>query len=250
MKQTEVYIKSTIDGTMQPSLLYKSESEQRPLIVGLHTWSYDRFNQVEYMVSYAEEYDFNLILPEFRGPNLSSNPQCTLACGSLPAKQDIIDAAEFAVNECSADKDNVYLLGGSGGGHMALLIAGYRPDYFKAIGSFVPITELSRWVDENPEYTEHIIACCSNDSREMAFRSPMSYIDNIAKSNTKIFHGKYDPSVPFMHSVRLYNEILAKHPDASVYLDIFDGGHEMNMQVAMDWVMSQYKKAKTQSLTK
>ena len=46
MQQREILIKSTMDGTMQPSLFYKSESnEKRPLLVGLHTWSYDRFTR-------------------------------------------------------------------------------------------------------------------------------------------------------------------------------------------------------------
>ena len=70
----EILIRSTLDGSMQPSLYRKSPSEgKRPLLVGLHTWSYDRFNQVNDLLPVAEEYDFNLILPEFRGPNLTDN---------------------------------------------------------------------------------------------------------------------------------------------------------------------------------
>jgi len=133
MIQTEIYVKSTIDGTMQPSLLYASQNKNRPLLVGLHSWSYDRFNQVEYMLPYAEKYDFNLLLPEFRGPNLSTNPDCTKACGSIYAKQDIIDATDYAVKECEADNSAVFLLGGSGGGIVAAArgkagIAVYAPE--------------------------------------------------------------------------------------------------------------------------
>lgn len=40
----EVWISSTMDGTRQPSLFYQAEGENRPLLVGLHTWSYDRYN--------------------------------------------------------------------------------------------------------------------------------------------------------------------------------------------------------------
>ena len=70
MEQQEIYIKSTLDGTLQPSLFYKSTSAQkRPLLVGLHTWSFDRFNQIHNMLPMAEKYDFNLLLPEFRGAN-------------------------------------------------------------------------------------------------------------------------------------------------------------------------------------
>jgi len=68
MTQQELYIRSTLDGTMQPSLFFRSPSaEKRPLLVGLHTWSFDRFNQIGNMLPLAEKYDFNLLLPEFRG---------------------------------------------------------------------------------------------------------------------------------------------------------------------------------------
>ena len=58
----------------------------------------------------------------------------------------------------------------------------------------------------------------------------------------KIFHGKYDPVVSVLHSKRLYAMIDEYNPNASVYLDIFDGGHEMDMEVAAHWIASQYQK--------
>ena len=54
MEQTEILIKSTIDGTMQPSLFYSASKSKRPLLVSLHTWSYNRFNRIETMVPFAE----------------------------------------------------------------------------------------------------------------------------------------------------------------------------------------------------
>jgi len=249
MNQEEIFVKSTIDGSMQPSLLYRSKNFGRPLLVGLHTWSYDRYNQVYSMVESAQQYDFNLLLPEFRGPNLTENPIRNEACGSLLAKQDIKDAVDYCVKEVGVDKENIFLLGASGGGHMALLMAGFCPEYFKAIGAFVGITDLEKWAEESDEYREHILSCCNNDKEEMKKRSPMSYIETIAKANLKIFHGKYDNSVPFTHSMRLYNEIISNYPDARVYLEIFDGGHQMDMEDAMRWLLSQYKKVERGTVT-
>lgn len=249
MKQTEILVKSTIDGSMQPSLLFKSPNKNRPLLVGLHSWSYDRFNQVEYMLPYAENYDFNLLLPEFRGPNLEDNPHCTEACGSESAKQDIADATDYATEICCADRENIFLLGGSGGGHMALLVAGYCPEKYKAIGAFAAICNLDRWKDEDYHYTKHILACCSNSKEEMLKRSPVSYIDTIAKANLKIFHGKWDHIVPYTHSKDLYDSVIAKYPDCKVYLDIFDGKHDMDLEKAMYWLMSQYTKSTAKEIT-
>ncbi len=250
MEQREIRIRSSMDGTLQPSLFYKSTSSgKRPLLVGLHTWSFDRFNQIKNMLPVAEKYDFHLLLPEFRGKNLKSNPHCTFACGSEYAKQDIKDAIDHLLEKEEIDRENIFLLGLSGGGHMALLMAGFCPEYFKAIAAYVPITDLARWTKENPNYASHVSACCSNDTDEMLKRSPITYLDSIAKANLKIFHGKKDPIVPVSHSMTFYNAITEKYPNASVYLDIFDGGHEIDMQTAEYWIMSQYKKADKTKIT-
>jgi poly(3-hydroxybutyrate) depolymerase len=242
---TEIQIPSSYDGTLQPSLLHLSDSpEKRPLLVGLHTWSYDRFNQVNDLLPFAKEMDFNLILPEFRGPNLTTNPSPTMACASEAAMRDIRDAVEYVLAQGWADPDHVFLYGASGGGHMALMMAGYCPDLFEAIASFVPITDLEAWAGQNPYYTPHILACTESDPAQMAKRSPMSYLEGIARANVKIFHGKYDPSVPFTHSVNLFNAILAQNPTARVFLDIFDGGHDTDLHKTKCWFDSQYHHTK------
>ncbi len=249
MKQTEFLIQSTIDSSMQPSLFYKSETKgKRPLLVGLHTWSRDRFNQIDNMLPYCEKYDFNLLLPEFRGKNLTTNPDCKDACGSLLAKQDIKDAIDYAVEQ-NIDPENIFLLGLSGGGHMALLMAGFCPEYFKAIGAYVPITNLVKWAEQNENYRPHVLACCGGDVSQMEKRSPISYIDTIAKANLKIFHGKFDPVVPVSQSLELYDVLMDKYPDARVFLDIFDGGHEIDMDAAFYWLISQYQAVNKVSVT-
>lgn len=240
MEQKELLIKSTLDGTMQPSLFYHAKGENRPLLVGLHTWSFDRFNQIKNMLPYAEKYDFNLLLPEFRGSNTLSNKNCTYACGSEYAKRDIKDAIDYVIGAEGVDPDNVFLLGLSGGGHMALLMAGYCPDYFKAMGAYVPITDLKKWTEQNANYKAHVLACCSNCDDEMAARSPISYVDTIAKANLKIFHGKYDSVVPVIQSIEFYQQVFEKYPKSRVFLDIFDGGHQIDMEAAMYWLLSQY----------
>ena len=131
---------------------------------------------------------------------------------------------------------------------MALLIAGMCPERFKAIGAFVPITDLVVWGQQNEYYQAHVQACCG-DEEEMKKRSPITYLDTIAKANLKIFHGKRDPVVPVSHSLTLFNEILDKHPNARVYLDVFDGGHQMDMEVAEHWILSQYDGAKNVQVT-
>lgn len=250
MEQKEIWVRSSMDGTLQPSLFYRSDVKgKRPLLIGLHTWSYDRFNQIDNMLPVAERNGFHLLLPEFRGPNLKSNTDCTKACGSDYAKQDIKDAIDHLLAHEDVDEDNVFLLGLSGGGYMALLMAGMWPAFFKAIGAYVPITDLAKWVEENAAYRGHVMACCGESAKELLRRSPISYVDTIAKANLKIFHGKYDKVVPVSHSLTLYHTLTEKYPKAAVYLDIFDGGHEIDMKTAEYWILSQYQKIEKTKVT-
>ena len=249
MEQTEILIPSTLDGTLQPSLFYRASKPDRPLLVGLHTWSFDRFNQIENMLPFAEKQDFHLLLPDFRGPNRAKNPNCHKACGSVYAKQDIKDAIDYLIEHEGIDEKNIFLLGASGGGHMALLMAGYCPERFRAIASFVPITDLAKWAEQTPKYGEHVRACCGDDPAEMAARSPVTYLDKIATANLKIFHGKRDSLVPVSHSIELFCKIQERYPTSRVFLDIFDGGHQLDIKQAEYWILSQYLGKKRDNVT-
>lgn len=244
----QIDVVSTLDGSSQPSLYYPARGEKRPLIVGLHTWSFDRYNQIDNLLPVAQKYDFNLLLPEFRGPNLKTNPICTEACASPLAVRDTLDAIEYVCRDGSVDTDSIFLIGLSGGGHMALMVAAHAPELFRAVASYVPITDLAAWCDENENYRPHVLACCT-DRAEMLRRSPISYLDSIARANLKIFHGKFDPVVPVSHSIRLYSAIMERHPTSRVFLDIFDGGHEIDMNTAVYWLLSQYEKKELSVVT-
>ncbi len=246
----EIEVLSSLDNSLQPSLFFKAEGdEKRPLLVGLHTWSYNRFNQVENMLPYAKKYNFHLLLPEFRGANIPTNPNCEKACGSDYAIQDIFDAINYVKSRYSVDEENIFLLGASGGGFASLLCGAKEPKTFKAIGAFVPICDLLAWKKEAPGYGEQAYICCGNSESEMARRSPVTYFKELSQANVKIFHGKFDNVVPFTQSVNLYLKIMEYNPTARVFLDLFDGGHEMDIEVAFSWLISQYEKAKLTSVT-
>ena len=134
----EIYVKSSLDGSDQPSMFYKAEGECRPLLVGLHTWSYDRRNQMDNLLPLAKKHGFDLLLPEFRGPNLVGNPNREKACGSEYAVADVVDAIEYVTRVYGSDKSRVLLIGLSGGGHMALMMAGTHPELFLATAAPPP----------------------------------------------------------------------------------------------------------------
>ena len=89
----------------------------------------------------SKTYGWAFINPDFRGPN-----RTPMACGSDAAVADIADAVGYAKRMANIDERRIYLLGGSGGGYMALVMAHRQPKGTgSAISSWVPITDLAAW---------------------------------------------------------------------------------------------------------
>lgn len=239
----EILVRSMLDGTSQPSLFFHPGcGEAAPLVVGLHTWSYDRFNQEKNYLPLCEEYGFSLLLPDFRGPNLVSNPNRAEACGSDLARQDVIDAVKFVSENYPIDRENVFLLGCSGGGHMALLAAEAAVELFRAVEVWCAVSDLVKWHEFQPEcerdYSPHIEACLGGTPAERfgeyVKRSPARHVGPLKDIPVSIHHGRHDPVVPFRHSVELAKNIVATG-NGRVYLDIFDGGHEQLPHHSFEW---------------
>lgn len=62
------------------------------------------------------------------------------------------------------------------------------------------------------------------------------------KNAILIYYGKFDRVVSGQQHLGLYAEIMRIDSGSRVFLDVFDGGHEINMEVAIAWLLSQYKK--------
>lgn len=253
----EIFTDSSIDGSREPSLFFLPENNQPdagfPLLVGLHTWSHDRFNQVDRMLPFCMERGWALLLPEFRGPNLTSNPRCRLAAGSILAGQDVFDAVQMVLSKFPIDRSKLFLLGGSGGGMMALLLAGRKPDFFSAVSAWCPITDLERWHVENQAYLPHVEACCGgapsdSNREEYNVRSAIFHAETLRRVRLCIHHGRHDPVVPYTHSLRIAQKIgFDKAPD--FFFELFDGGHELRYSRAFNWFDSFQTNDKSSALS-
>src|SRR5690606_18796175 len=131
------------DGVEQPSIWYAPDIPgKKPLLVGLHTWS-SSYNSAGGDAIYAEwciKQGWAFIHPHFRGPN--HTPQ---AMGSDRAVQDIVEAVEWARKQTAIDETRIYLIGGSGGGHMSLLMAGRHPEIWAAVSAWCGISDINAW---------------------------------------------------------------------------------------------------------
>ena len=220
-------IPSSKDGSLQKVIYWRPESAARlvdgsavPLIVFLHSWS-GGFEQGSPWIDRAKKLGWVLIAPDFRGPN--NRPE---ACASDLASQDILDAVAYARRDARIDETRIYLVGGSGGGHMSLVMAARAPELWAAVSAWVPISDLAAWHAESKtrknNYAKMLEQSCGGapgpaTEAEYRHRSPLFHLA-AAKGvpldiNTGI-HDGHTGSVPVSHSLRAFNALAS--PDKQV----------------------------------
>lgn len=217
-----VQITSSADGTQQPSNYWMPEEAGKrvPLLVGLHTWS-SSYTQETYSLDYLKECrarGWAVIFPNFRGPN--KQPE---ACGSDLALTDIRDAVDWMCERTAIDPSRIYVVGVSGGGHMALLCAARYPKLWAAVSSWVPPADLAAWhgqaAAQGRVYADHLAAVCGGapgDSEEVDLeyrhRSPVHRLAETKDVRIEIAAGILDghgTSVPISHTLDSFN-VLAR----------------------------------------
>lgn len=222
---TEVSVVSSLDGAEQPVLYWapeKAESKSMPLFVFLHSWSGNYKQDNSKWLREAVKRNWIYLHPDFRGPN--SSPQ---ACGSRFARQDILDAMDWATRKFKIDPSRVYLAGTSGGGHMAMLMAGHHPDRFSAVSAWVGISDLAEWYefhtrDGKPgRYAQMILKSLGGPPGEFKERdadyrdrSPRFHLHKVGDLPIELCAGVRDGhsgSVPIMHSLLAFNVIAKAH---------------------------------------
>ena len=241
-KRLEVRIRSSADHSLQPSYYFCPDGlarggEKVPLLVALHSWSYGYtgLDLASWALEEAQKRGWAMLYPHFRGPNWT--PQ---ACGSDLAVQDIADAVRWAIARGDVDPDRVYILGGSGGGHMALLMAGRHPGLWAGVYAACPPADLARWHaqclaqpegNSNRVYAKNLVDACGGTPaerpREYAKRSATTHLSAARGVPIQISTGIHDGhvfrgaehSVPPGHSVRCFN-ILATPEDRISEADI------------------------------
>lgn len=193
----------------------------RPLLVGLHSWSagYNQPSNGPVYAKWAVSQGWHFIHPHFRGPNLTPD-----ALGSDLAVQDIVDAVEHMKKSAQVDATRIYLVGASGGGHMALLMAARHPEIWAGVSSWVPISDVATWHAEHvkngvpDKYAKNIESALGGPPdtpsrrEDAAKRSPLTSLSNAKGVALDINHGIHDGrvgSVPFRHSLLAFNQVAA-----------------------------------------
>lgn len=220
-------VRSSVDDSSQPSrLLPAAGPHPRPLLVALPTWMGDWTQNLDGFFQEARTRGWHCLQPNARGANCT--PQ---ACASPLAMRDVIDAMAWVADHYPVDETRVYLAGGSGGGHLAMMLAATYPERFTAVSAWCGITDLEAWHEENRArddadgYAGHIEACLGGSPGTPGFtsaarsRSPRHHLANAAGLPLDISAGVRDGrdgSVPFWHSVWAFNVLAEAQGDRAV----------------------------------
>lgn len=216
----EITVVNSLDGVAEPVwFLPNPSSEPAPLLVHLHSWS-ARLGAGSLARECAKR-GWAFLSPNFRGPN--NRPE---ACASPFAVRDILDAVAYAQKNTRIDPRRIYLVGGSGGGHMTLMMAQAAPQLWSAVSAWVPITDLADWhafsKKQGSNYHKMLEQACGGPpspatAAEYRSRSPLFHLDRAAGLRIDIQVGIRDGhkgSVPVSNSLRAFNALAAANGKA------------------------------------
>lgn len=219
---------SSGDNASQPAMFYAPQRSENnaamPLLVALHTWGSD-FDQSD-SIPYANWCIVNgwaFVHPHFRGANDKAS-----AMGSELVIADILGAVEYARQRANIDTGRIYLIGESGGGYAALLMAGRAPNMWAGVSAWAAPIDMNAFHDESStrglRFAGNIVRACggeplpgSNAAAECARRSASTYLTAARDVPVDINAGIHDGhdgggSVAISHSLNAFN-LLADPAD-------------------------------------
>ena len=245
LRLSEITIPSSMDGKDQLVVIgvpeVYAEGKATALLVGLHTWSSDGRQMAGTYGNEAMKRGWLLVLPQFRGPMAGATSDPREGGGSILAQRDVMDAIAYMRAAYTVAPRRIYMVGASGGGHMACLMACKYPDVFAAVTAWCPITDLREWYAQGDSYAANIEAICGGKpgaTPEVDFeylrRSPRSFITNAAGTHLLIGHGDRDETVYPEQSWNTFRE-LRSLPQHGVVFDCWSGGHEAKTTEGLEW---------------
>lgn len=264
----EITYPCSSDKSMQKAMWYSPADKGKavPLLVGLHTWSGD-YKQSTGNAYYkeAKKRGWACIFPNFRGPNWTPDAMC-----SDKAVQDIVDAVEYAKKHAKIDPKRIYLCGASGGGLMAMMMAGRHPEIWAGVSAWCGISDIKAWhaynVKRKSKYFKDIEKAIGGNpdtnkeaAAEAAKRSPLSYLKNTKKLPLDIWHGTGDKVVPASEGENAFKaaadgqamvdtehpatvgryKIISRKTSGNTRLTITNSGHTIFYPVAIEWLSFQ-----------
>lgn len=140
---------------------------------------------------------------------------------------DCVAGIEWLFEKGITQKDKLFLVGGSYGGYMSLLLHGRHGEYFKAVVDIFGPSDLFTFVNSVPRHWKPIMERWLGDPERDKERfikdSPVTYLDGMTKPML-VIQGAKDPRVVKEESDQIVAKLREKGRDVE-YLVLEDEGH-------------------------
>ncbi|WP_106495403.1 S9 family peptidase [Lentibacillus sp. Marseille-P4043] len=232
MVEPEVISYKSYDGMEIESLLFKADPE----LDNGHTifWPHGGPQAAERktfrsMFQCFLNRGYSIFAPNFRGSTGYGSSFVKLVeqdWGEGP-RLDCVAGIEWLFANNISDRDKLFLVGGSFGGYMALLLHGRHPEYFKAVVDIFGPSDLFTFVNSVPPHWKPImerwIGDPERDKERFVKDSPVTYLDGMVKPML-VIQGAKDPRVVKEESDQIVEKLRDKGRDVD-YFVMEDEGH-------------------------
>ncbi|EQB37095.1 peptidase S9 [Virgibacillus sp. CM-4] len=172
---------------------------------------------------------YSIFAPNFRGSSGYGSSFVKMVeqdWGEGP-RLDCIAGIEWLFENNISSQDKLFLVGGSYGGYMALLLHGRHPEYFKAVVDIFGPSDLFTFVTSVPPHWKPImdrwLGDPERDKERFIKDSPVTYLDGMKKPML-VIQGAKDPRVVKEESDQIVAKLEKEGRDVE-YLVLEDEGH-------------------------
>lgn len=172
---------------------------------------------------------YTIFAPNFRGSTGYGASFTKLVEGDWGEgpRLDCVHGIEWLFDKGITNKEKLFVVGGSYGGYMTLLLAGRHPEYFRATVDIFGVSNLFTFINSVPEHWKPImkrwLGDPITDKERLEKDSPITYLDKMIKPML-VIQGANDPRVVKEES----DQIVAALQENGVnveYLVLDDEGH-------------------------
>ncbi|NBD27186.1 S9 family peptidase [Paenibacillus glycinis] len=181
------------------------------------------------MFQFMLAYGYNIFAPNFRGSTGYGSEFVKMVEGDWGEgpRLDCLAGMDWLFDQGISSRDKLFVVGGSYGGYMTLLLAGRHPDYFRAAVDIFGPSNLFTFIDSVPEdwkpLMERWLGHPERDKERLTKDSPITYLKQMVKPML-VIQGANDPRVVKAESDQIVAALQAQGTDVE-YLVLEDEGH-------------------------
>ncbi|MCL6626491.1 S9 family peptidase [Alicyclobacillus shizuokensis] len=172
---------------------------------------------------------YNVWAPNFRGSTGYGTKFMRMVEGDWGEgpRLDMLASIEWLLSQKRADRDKLFLVGGSYGGYMTLLLHGRHAEWFQACVDIFGPSNLFTFLESVPDHWKPImrqwLGDPEADKERLTADSPITYLDGMTKPML-VIQGANDPRVVKAESDQIVDALRQRGTEVE-YIVFEDEGH-------------------------